>query len=98
MPHMLGPKFHVSLATLVRLLLAMTMEIWDRECAPFRPISPVFAIVGNLGNIISPWGKGPSREEVEILVADDQGSIPPDEPFLATRHGGFCPFWHPDPT
>ena len=56
------------------LLLAMTMEIWDRECGPFRPISTFFAILGQVGNTISPWGKGPSVGGA-ILVAYDQGSI-----------------------
>ena len=75
MGHILGPKSHVSTTTLVRLLLAMTMEIWDRECGPFRPIFAVFAILGQVGNTISPWGKGPSQEGVAILVAYGQGSI-----------------------
>ena len=44
MGHQLGPKSHVSIATFVRLLLAMTMEIWDCECGAFRPIFPVCAI------------------------------------------------------
>ena len=39
MGHILGPTAHVSMATLITVLLAMTMEIWDRECGPFRPIS-----------------------------------------------------------
>ena len=70
----MGPKFHVSIAILVRLLLAMTPEIWDRECGPFRPNFAVFAILGQVGNIISPWGKGLSKEGVAILVAYDKGS------------------------
>ena len=44
MGHIQGRKFHMSLAVLVRLLLATTMEIWDCECGPFRPIFAVFAI------------------------------------------------------
>ena len=44
MRHILGPKSLVSIATLVRLLLAMTLDIWDRECGPFRPI---FAVLAN---------------------------------------------------
>ena len=61
MGHILGPKSHVLIETLERLLLAMaTMEMWDRECGPFRPNFAVFAILGQVGNTISPWGKGPS--------------------------------------
>ena len=75
MGHILGPKCHVSIATLVRLLLAMAMEIRDRDCGPFRPTFAVFVILGQVGNTISPWGKGPSREGRAILVAYEQGSI-----------------------
>ena len=75
MGHIFGPKSHVSIATLVRLLLAIAMEMWDRECGPFRPNFAVFAILGQVGNTISPWGKGPSQREVAIPVAYDQGSI-----------------------
>ena len=75
MGHILEPNSHVSIAASVRLLLAMTMEIWDRECGPFRPIFAVFAILGQVGNTISPRGKRPSQGEVGILVAYDQGSI-----------------------
>ena len=39
-----GPKSDVSIATLVKLLLAMAMEIWNRELRPFWPIFAVFAI------------------------------------------------------
>ena len=62
MGHVLGPKSHVSIAALVGLLLAMTMEIWDFECGLFRPIFVVFAILAQVGNTISPWGKGPSHK------------------------------------
>ena len=75
MGHILGPKSHVSIATLVRLLLAMTTEIWDRECGPFRPVFAVFAILGQVGKTISPWGKKPSRKGGGVLVAYGQGSI-----------------------
>ena len=74
MRHILGPKSHVSMATLVISLLAMTMEIWDSECGRFRPIFAVFAILGIVGNTTSPWGKGSSQEGVAILVAHDRGS------------------------
>ena len=60
MAHILGPKSHRSIAILVRLLLAMTKEIREREYGPCRPIFAVFAILGQVGNTISPWGKGPS--------------------------------------
>ena len=62
MGHMLGPKSHVSIASLSGLLHAVTMEIWDRECGLFRPIFALFAILGHVGNTISPWGKGPSHK------------------------------------
>ena len=75
MGHILGPKSHVSIATLVRLLLAMSMDIWDRACGLFRPIFVVYAVLGQVGKTISPWGKGPSQEGVAILVAYDHGSI-----------------------
>ena len=75
MGHMLGPMSHVSIAILVRLLLAMTINIWDTACGPFRPIFAVFAILSQVGNTISPWGKGPSKKNVVILAVNDQGSI-----------------------
>ena len=50
MEQTLGPKCHLSIATLVRLLLAMTVEIWDRECGPFRRLFTVFAILCHVGN------------------------------------------------
>ena len=66
MGHKLGPKSHVSMATLVRVLLAMTAEIWDRECGVFWAFFVVFAILGKGGNTTSPLSKGPSREGVAI--------------------------------
>ena len=75
MGHILGPKSHVSTATLVRLLLAMAMEIWDRECGAFPPIFGVSVILGQVGNTTSQWGKRPSQKEVMIPVVYDQGSI-----------------------
>ena len=33
--HILGPKSHVSIASLVGRILAMAMEIWNHECGPF---------------------------------------------------------------
>ena len=58
MGHILVPKSDVSIATLVKLFLVMTMQMWDRECVPFRPIFAVFASVGHVGNCISPLGQG----------------------------------------
>ena len=75
MGHMLGSKSYVSIPALVRLLLAMAMEIWDDECGPSRPNSASFAILGQVGNAIPPWNKGPSQEERAILLAHDQGLI-----------------------
>ena len=69
MGHLLGPKSHVSLATLVRLLLTLTIEVWDRLCGPFSPIFTVFAIFCQVGKSISPRGKGPSQEGNLILVS-----------------------------
>ena len=74
MGHISGPTSHVSIANLVRSLRAMTMQIWDCECEPFGPIFAFFAISGQVGNTISPWGMGPSRKQSVILVAYDQGS------------------------
>ena len=71
--HILGPKSHVSIASLVGRILAMAMEIWNHECGPFWPNFPVFAIVCHIGTTISPWGKGPSQDESVIIVAYDQG-------------------------
>ena len=41
----------------------------------FGQFSLFFAILGQVGNTISLWGKGPSQEGLAILVAYDQGSI-----------------------
>ena len=41
----------------------------------FGQFSTFFAIFGQVGNTISPWGKGPSQEAVVIRVPYDQGSI-----------------------
>ena len=71
--HILGPKSHVSLASLVGKPLDVAMEIWNHECGPFWPILAVFAIVCHIGTIISPWGKGPSQKGRTIFVAHDQG-------------------------
>ena len=69
----MGPKSHVSIGSLAGRILAVAMEIWNHECGPFRPNFAVFAIVCHIGTAISPWGKGPSKEERAIIVAYDQG-------------------------
>ena len=71
--HILGPKSHVSIASLVERILAVAMEIWNRECGPFWPNFAVFAIVCHIGTTISPWGTGSSQEGRAIIVAYDQG-------------------------
>ena len=71
--HILGPKHHVSIASLVGRILAMAMEIWNHECGPFWPNFAVFAIVCHIGTTISQLGKGPSQDEVAIIVAYEQG-------------------------
>ena len=71
--HILGPKSHMSIASLVERILAVAMEIWNHECGPFWPNFAVFAIVCHIGITISPWGKQPSQEGKAIIVAYDQG-------------------------
>ena len=71
--HILGPKSHVSIASLVDRILAVAMEIWNHECGPFGPSFAVFAIVCHVGITISPWGTGCSQEGSAIIVASDQG-------------------------
>ena len=71
--HILGPKSHVSIASLVERILAVAMEIWNRECGPFWPNFAVFAIVCHIGITISPWGTGSSRKGSAPIVAYDQG-------------------------
>ena len=43
--HILGPKSHVSIASLVERILDVAMEIWNHECGPFWPNFAVFVIV-----------------------------------------------------
>ena len=71
--HILGPKSHASIASLVERILAVAMEIWNHECGPFWPNFAVFAIVCHIGITISPWGTGSSQEEGVHIVAYDQG-------------------------
>ena len=71
--HILGPKSHVSIASLVQSILAVAMEIWNHECGPFWPNFAVFAIICHIGITISPWGTGSSQERSAYIVAYDQG-------------------------
>ena len=71
--HILGPKSHVSIASLVERILTVAMEIWNHECGPFWPTVAVFPIVCHVGATISPWGTESSQEERAIIVAHDQG-------------------------
>ena len=71
--YILGPKSHMSLASLVEGILAVAMEIWNHECGQFWPNFAVFAIVCHIGITISPWGTRSSRDIVAHIVADDQG-------------------------
>ena len=71
--HILGPKSHVSIASLVERILAVAVEIWNHECGPFWPYFAVFAIVCHIGITISPWGTGSSQEGSANIVANDQG-------------------------
>ena len=71
--HILGPKSHVSIASMVERILAVAMEIWNHECGPFWPNFPVFAIVYHIGTTISPWGTESSQKRGANDVAYDQG-------------------------
>ena len=63
MGHSLGGRTHVSIAPLVRVLLAMVFDLLDRWCGPFRANFAVFAILGQFRKRISPWGEGLARME-----------------------------------
>ena len=71
--HILEPRSHMSLASLVERILAVAMEIWNHECGPFWPNFAVFAITCHIGITISLWGTGSSQEERANIVAYDQG-------------------------
>ena len=71
--HILGPKSHVSIASLVERILAVAMEIWNHECGPFSPHFAVFPIVCHVGATISPWRTESSQEGRGINVAYAQG-------------------------
>ena len=83
--HILGPKSHVSIASLVERILAVATEIWNHECGPFWRNFAVFAIVCHIGITISPWGTGSSQEEVANIVAYDQGLNAPSVSCLLLR-------------
>ena len=49
--HTLGPKSHVSVASLVERILAVAKEIWNHECGPlfcqislFLPLYPILEL------------------------------------------------------
>ena len=71
--HILEPKSHMSIASLVERILAVAMEIWNHECGPFWPNFAVFAIVCHIGITISPWGTVSSHEGSGNIAAYDQG-------------------------
>ena len=71
--HILGPRSHVSRASLVERILAVAMQIWNHECGPFWPNLRVFAIVYHIGTTISPWGTESSQNESANIVAYDRG-------------------------
>ena len=75
----------MSVASLLGLLLGIFMEIWYRECGPFRPNFAVVAILGHIGNTISPWGEGLSQEGRGILVAYSFG----DHLYVSGRRRAF---------
>ena len=58
MGQILGSYSHVSIASMVRVLLTVVMEIWDPDCGPLWPNFAVCAVLGQLRNTISPRVKG----------------------------------------
>ena len=71
--HILGPKSHVSIASLVGRILAVTMEIWNHECGAFRPNFAIITILCHIRITISPLGTEPSQEGGAIIVAYVKG-------------------------
>ena len=71
--HILGPKSHVSIASMAEQILAVAMEIWNHEYGQFWPNFPVFAIVYHIGTTVSPWGTESSQKRRANIVAYDQG-------------------------
>ena len=70
--HILGPRSHMSIASLIERILAVAMEICNHECEPFWPNFAVFAIVCHIGITISPWRKEPSQRKSAVIVAYDR--------------------------
>ena len=91
--HILGPKSHVSIASLVERILAVAMEIWNHECGPFWPNFAVFAIVCHIGITISPWGTGSSQGGGAHIVAYDQGLNALEFVFAPLAHPELFNFW-----
>ena len=91
--HILEPKSHVSIASLVETILAVAMEIWNHECVPLWPNFTVFAIVCHIGITISPWGTGSSQEEGAYIVADDQGLNAIEFRICSPAHPELFNFW-----
>ena len=91
--HILGPKSHVSIASLVERILAVAMEIWNHECGPFWPNFAVFAIVCHIGTTISPWGTESSQKGRANIVAYDQGSNTIDFRICSSAHPELFNFW-----
>ena len=63
--HILGPKSHVSIASLVARILTVAIEIWNHECGPFWPNFPVFTIVYHIRTTISPRATESSQNGVQ---------------------------------
>ena len=86
--HILGPKSHVSIASLVGKSLAVAMEIWNHECGPFWPNFAVFPNVCHVRATISPSGTGSSQEGEAIIVAYDQGLNAIEFPICSSGSSG----------
>ena len=86
--HILGLKFHVSIASLVEQILAVAMEIWNHERGPFWPNFAVLPILCHIGTTISPWGTGSSYGEVAIMVAGDRGLNTIEFPICSSGSSG----------
>ena len=86
--HILGPKSHVSIASLVERILAVAMDIWNHECGPFWPSFADFAIVCHFETTISPWGTGSSQKEGANIVAYDQGLNAMEFPICSSGSSG----------
>ena len=109
--HILGPRCHVSIASLVETILAVAMEIWNHECGPFWRNFAVFAIACHIEITISPLGTGSSQEGRANIVAYDKrlnaiefricssGSYRQGFlPWTVARDGRFSHFGNHDPT